>query len=583
MLSVLSVSLGHAQAGIRESEDWIVKMRVHTHLTTLSTHLGFPDTPIVSGTVVAGTIGASFGEIVVVGPVKADAKRYATALSATAKELGVTEPVLWSQENDCASALLTWGQGKLGQMSAQQSVDVGSLVTRLRSIDPKLYVSIRLPKYVHLENRLTVSYSSSSNNYYDLSKLNASQKMDVRVDLPAWLPVGAILFVALVPFGTIGGILTGIAIGKNQSIPLAKRRKLYSKFVRYGSFGTICLHIPLAMGMMFGGLLKPISDLWFGSVTMVGAFAPFLIAPIFVLFPVLALATRFEKKLFGAAPSEQALLPPAPPVSAEEASLKKKKLIVYVCLATVGLVLWVGPDIFLSPKDHMGMLFKFPGILIVVMGRFFVDFCFRKASAKFPTQTEDPDLAAEVSALAEKFSVAIRSVKVDIGPMGRANSYASVTAKGDVVMALRAKELLDENERMFIFAHELAHLKLQHSKARRLRIVIPYLIACTPLFFFPVLVASRVQIPFSPALLFSPALVAVPYMFIAGAALSKKQEYEADRLALETTGDVSVAESALRKMAMGTSMPHMHDMDEQQTHPAMWRRIQKLREQPNYA
>jgi Zn-dependent protease with chaperone function len=57
----------------------------------------------------------------------------------------------------------------------------------------------------------------------------------------------------------------------------------------------------------------------------------------------------------------------------------------------------------------------------------------------------------------------------------------------------------------------------------------------------------------------------------------QKQEFEADALALERTGNVSAAVSALQKLTTQNTLPGFDQVDWGSTHPAVYKRIEKLR------
>jgi len=577
-LVLLAVQGVLGQVSLEPADGRLVGSKIRSHLTFLTEHLGFPDGPPVKNALMIGTLGAAEGEIVVLGPIEADAKTYASALAAASEELGSAGHVEWSQEPDGAVARLTWEKGKFGQMSSRQSVRIGDMISRLRAIDPGLLASLRAPKHVKIEDQPAASYSSSKYNYYDITKWPASYVAKVETTLPGWMPAAIVLFVALVPVSTLSGILIGIWISRRESIPIAKRRRLYSKFVNYGAFGSIFLHMPLAMGLMFTGQLNPISDLWFGSATSANVFAPFLFLPILVIAPVATFAGRFEKKLFGPTEAEQVLLPPPPIASEEEKQFAKAKVGVTFAVVAVAMAVILIDTSPLTDKLAFKGVPRLVGFLVILFSSSLTNLFFRGANKRFPTLVDDEELSSQVHILALRFNVRVNSIKLDTSPIGRANCFALVNRAGDVRMSIRAKELLSREERDFILAHELAHIKYRHLQDRFRKIHLPYILCFLPAILMPVAVAARIRFPFSPGILFAPAMLAIPYMFIFGGRLSKRQEYEADRLALETTGDYAVAESALRKMALGTEMPHLHDMDENRTHPALWRRLANLKE-----
>jgi Zn-dependent protease with chaperone function len=60
--------------------------------------------------------------------------------------------------------------------------------------------------------------------------------------------------------------------------------------------------------------------------------------------------------------------------------------------------------------------------------------------------------------------------------------------------------------------------------------------------------------------------------------ISRRQEFEADRMALEVTRNLDGIVSALTKLVQHSPMPYLAQVEDLSTHPALSHRIERLRQ-----
>jgi Zn-dependent protease with chaperone function len=573
---LLVPALLSAQGKVQKSDDWLVGRPQHAVLDRLEREADFPNVPLSSGLVVVVTIGGASSESLVIGPVAGAAPRYAEVLNGWQREFGGTNAVYWSQEDDAAAAVLKDQRGRIGASTSTMALPVGVLLQRLRSEAQDVKLAVRLPLHARLHSAPKPVAESKGYVYYDLSAASVETILRVSARLPAWAPWlfwGFFAFVPLVAFAALGA---GAWYGSRSGIPIARRRKFYPKIVQYPIYGSMAVHAPFAFFTLTSRQLYPIADLWLGSTSAL-VFSPLLFAPLPVLFLSTFLMARIERKLFGATENGKSDIPPPPePTPEMRQHLAQIQRVSYL-IAGIGIAFLIAGWVFIDRKAVGSGLVRFGGISILFLSSSLARVICRRSVEIHESPVGDPVLEAEVRELADRMETAVRSAKVDRSALIVDSVYASVTRSGDVRVSPRVVIELSQEERRFLLAHELAHLKLRHFRQRLIWVYAPYILGTAPVLTV-FLSLSRPEFPkLPPGYAFGSMVIAGAYMAVAVRILFKRQEYEADRLALEVTGNLDAAESALRKSMFGWTMPHMHDIDDQSTHPAMSRRIDALR------
>jgi Zn-dependent protease with chaperone function len=306
--------------------------------------------------------------------------------------------------------------------------------------------------------------------------------------------------------------------------------------VIYPTFAAILCHAPLTIFVIsFSPYPRTISDVWFGTLqpsTILGPTVTLALLPCLLAF---WLAVPIEWKLFGR-PEEKLL-----------AMEKRKDLLAKMAV-----------DIFLS--------------------------LVRNWRQQRQARRQDDELEKQVKALALQFGITNPpKVMVDESPYGCEYAFAFVFPSA-VVVSRKLLEVLTPEEIRCALAHELAHLKLRHLSRR-----LPLLFLCVALFSlspltFAVLPMRDRWLPaVDPVWLITVGIFLAPtfalfLLFFGTRWISRRQEFEADRMALEVTRNLDGIVSALTKLVQHSPMPYLAQVEDLSTHPALSRRIERLRQ-----
>jgi Zn-dependent protease with chaperone function len=350
-----------------------------------------------------------------------------------------------------------------------------------------------------------------------------------------------LLVVAFVPMITMLSLVLAALIACWQRLPIERRRWLYPKLAFYLPLVALFCHPFIALFTLFFSLhLRAIADVWFGTLRLSVVLASVVLvpaAPLFVLTNCLALGLSIpiERKLFGR-PEEKLL-----------AMEKRKDLLAKIAV-----------DISLS--------------------------LVRNWRQQRQARRQDDELEKQVKALALQFGITNPpKVMVDESPYGREYAFAFVFPSA-VVVSQKLLEVLTPEEIRCALAHELAHLKLRHLSRR-----FPLLFLCVALFSlspltFAVLPMRDRWLPaVDPVWLITVGIFLAPtfalfLLFFGTRWISRRQEFEADRMALEVTRNLDGIVSALTKLVQHSPMPYLAQVEDLSTHPALSRRIERLRQ-----
>jgi len=446
------------------------------------------------------------------------------------------ETIEWSQGDEFTVVRLLVERGRFGRRHAQLTVPVGRLVVGLKRAGLVPHALLRLPKHVHApalpfpkeERRFWVQYAVS-NASPDFQVTTSANVTTVGIVL-------LLLLVAFVPMVTTLSLVLAVLIACWQRLPIERRRWLYPKLVIYPTFAAILCHAPLAIFVIsFSPYPRTISDVWFGTLqpsTILGPTVTLALLPCLLAF---WLTVPIEWKLFGR-PEEKLL-----------AMEKRKDLLAKMAV-----------DIFLS--------------------------LVRNWRQQRQAWRQDDELEQQVKALALQLGITNPpKVMVDESPDGREHAFAFVFPSA-VVVSRKLLEVLTPEELRCALAHELAHLKLRHLSRR-----LPLLFLCVALFSlspltFAVLPMRDRWLPaVDPVWLITVGIFLAPtfalfLLFFGTRWISRRQEFEADRMALEVTRNLDGIVSALTKLAQHSPMPYLVEVEDLSTHPALSHRIERLRQ-----
>jgi Zn-dependent protease with chaperone function len=446
------------------------------------------------------------------------------------------ETIEWSQGDEFTVVRLLVERGRFGRRHAQLTVPVGRLVVGLKRAGLVPHALLRLPKHVHApalpfpkeERRFWVQYAVS-NASPDFQVTTSANVTTVGIVL-------LLLFVAFVPMVTTLSLVLAALIACWQRLPIERRRWLYPKLVIYPTFAAILCHAPLTIFVIsFSPYPRTISDVWFGTLqpgTILGPTVTLALLPCLLAF---WLAVPIEWKLFGR-PEEKLL-----------AMEKRKDLLAKIAV-----------DISLS--------------------------LVRNWRQQRQAWRQDDELEQQVKALALQLGITNPpKVMVDESPDGREHTFIFALPQA-VIISRKSLEVLTPEELRCALAHELAHLKLRHLSRR-----FPLLFLCVALFSlspltFAVLPMRDRWLPaVDPVWLITVGIFLAPtfalfLLFFGTRWISRRQEFEADRMALEVTRNLDGIVSALTKLVQHSPMPYLAQVEDLSTHPALSHRIERLRQ-----
>jgi Zn-dependent protease with chaperone function len=464
--------------------------------------------------------------------------------------------------------------GSFGKREGSLDIPIGkmSAVLQAEGWQPTIYLRTYPAANVTAEGMKL--YEGARTNTYGARSPRADTHAIVTVSVSPIL-TGAFYFFLFGPWAlTLAGLLTAYAVAKSEKIPIKRRRAIYPKLATWPAFGSIAVHAPFAIWFIAGRGYQVFTDLWFSSASAT-TIMPFVILPLLPIILTLPLVNRVEKKLFG--PDEDS--PPIPempevPEAVKAYNQQVAKLGVLVLVVGIALIL-LRAAFF---EGAIGLPFMFVGLGLALFSRQIAESLLKKQKPDLAVTEEETELATDLADLAHKMGIQGKvSIKIDAGALGMTTPYASVNLANVVTVSWRLRELLDRDERRAILAHELAHVKLGHLKQRKFLFVGIMAVFALPVIIMPIAI-SRVSLTSLMPIVMAAPIALFPIMLIFGMRWKRSREYASDRLMLETTRDLQSAISALTKLTKNSPMPHIHENEVASSHPAMSKRIERLRE-----
>lgn len=520
------------------------------------------------------TVGAAYTEVFLTakpeGAARGLAQDLAESLDGTPLQNSTVE---YSSEDEYAVAKVVESKGNFGALRGENTLPAGDIASRLRSKGWDVALVVRTPGYVAKEDN-GLAYQHSSNwNYYAALKPVAGTAVHVSVPIPAAGRIAFFAFLGLPGAVCLISLLLAFAYASTKSIPLETRRKNYPKFAIRPTFIAIGLHMPLALYFLVSRGCRPYADVWMGSGSA-ASMMPFMMAPLPVIFLMLPLSTVFEKKLFGPRPGEPTT--PKVVISPEEAAVRKQMARVSAIPMFVALTLLMASN-FLPRQFTALRLIVFVPVLIAIAGRPLIERRYKTRLASFDAPSEAPALELRARDVASRMGTTFKKLRIDGSILGR-QSISGIVLFSDVVkISHRATEALTEGELDALIAHELAHIRLGHTRVTRLLLIVVVALFVLNFVGMQIVIWLHASIPMS--LIMLPMFLAFPIAFFGvRSRFGRQREFNADRLAVETTRDPASYPSMLQKLSMNSAMPAMHENEVGSTHPAISKRIAAVAE-----
>ncbi len=282
-------------AQIQDSPRWLVLRTEHRILDQFHDNFGWPDPEIPKGQAVVYVYaeGASY-KLLAVGPVTSDAKAYARILNEWKERHGLSGPVLYSQENDCAAALFSVSETGFGKTSTNLKLPLASIITEIKLetktnlglvINGNLKWPAELPPPGYLSKRIY--------GFWDLSKWSQPKDLVIQQKLEPWLLI-YFVSVLLFPFVATGACYAfAVRFAQDESRSLEQRRRVYRQLVLGGTIGPTVLHSLLFVPAVAFRSFDPITYLWFDAPFLnIGLYFGFALLIVPVLFAVLTKRTE---------------------------------------------------------------------------------------------------------------------------------------------------------------------------------------------------------------------------------------------------------------------------------------------------
>jgi len=509
------------------------------------------------------TAGAAYTEVEVLAPPEVSAPSVAQALSsATSGTPLAGQTVTWSADSYSA-AQVSEQHRHFGAMGGSNVVPVGALMAGLRRAGLTPHLLLRVAGHGRTASLPMSHYGTRSFRWYDARRLGSRGSVTVTAQTTWRTPTYLLTYFLLPSLVCLLGLgLAGIVSGRGQRDDAA-RRLLFRRISRGAVIGALVSQVG---GMMFlllrTGVPAALPDLWFGSGTATGL-TPFLVAAAAPPILFMVLAFKQERRRFGPVVADPLA---AIPMSDEEKAVRKRIAQYSLMPHLVGgsLILVV---LFAVPRASPLYPFVHPvAQFLPIVGAGLVPWLFKKRLDKFTQKTLDDGLTWRARQLGQTQGVRMPDVFVE--DSSRAAHLASATHQGHhITLSRKLQATFTAAETDFVLAYHLACMKRRagiSANSLMLGFVFPL-----PLFLFTALVLMPRLMPGTPitATVFSSswffptmfAYLAMSGLFVTAAVVGAtkkqaKQDADADRDALEATGNLAAAESALDKLSADATL-----------------------------
>jgi Zn-dependent protease with chaperone function len=496
------------------------------------------------------TAGAAYTDVRVLALPAVDPHRMGRALAdaETGTSLAGTD-VGWSAD-DYSAAQLVQKRGRLGLRAAVNSVPLGALADGLQRDGFVPHVLLRVPVYAAGVGLPPAPYSTRRFRWYDSHSLGARPVITVRAGLSAPLSLWPLALFLLVPLNAFVGMAVGNRLARDERQPLETCRRRFRIWTHQVPFLSILLVVPILVFVLRTSTLDLVADLWLASSNTLPLVMPLIVLIPAVIVPLLITASRREVRLFGKAPAAVA----ATWLTEEEKALQQRMNRWKMITHFLGVVV-IGAALFLLPhKSSLSSAFHSFYQLFVALGAALVSLLFRKQVAALTKRTLDDDLTFRARRFGQLLGVRPRDVWVE--DSSRASHFAVCHRdQGDhIVVSRKMRDTFTDAEMDFVLAAQVARMVRKRPGVFRFWLFLSLLLMLgLPIAVFIAPGASGSAVVLSPW--FLPVLIGVMLLpFIYLLAFSRvmtrdnlRREEDADRQALEVTGDLAAAQSALSK------------------------------------
>lgn len=498
------------------------------------------------------TAGGAYTEIEVLANPEMPAATVAQALSSALAGTSLSgRPVEWSADRYSAAKVLA-NTHHFGALRGSNTVSIVPLMTGLRRAGLTPHLLLRIPRYAQT-SLPPPGYETASFRWYDAHHLGGQSQITVTGTLsPLNLAAISSLFLVIPVIGFLGLSLAGFLIRREQQ-GVAAQRKRFQSVSRPAMMAAMLAQFAGVFFFSHSRVLSTLADLWFGSSSLTVLF-PFLAPTALSLVLLFVAFHREETRRFGAAPTA---LPPIP-MSDEEKVVRKRVAQWSAAPHFVGVVALGAVPFFVTRTSPLYPYIHPVAIFLPLVGAALAGRILQTRLAKFTQKTLDDDLTWRARQLGQALGVQMPDVFVE--DSSRAAHLAFAAHSGHhITLSRKLTATFTPAETDFVLAYHLAGMKRRSgsdNKWMRSLLLLPMLI---PVF---VILSPRIipGVPTLTTLILSPwflptflgyllltAFLLIP-MSKAGIRQQIQRDTNADRVALEVTGNLAAAGSALIKL-----------------------------------
>lgn len=505
------------------------------------------------------TAGASYTAVQVLANPEVPPQTIANALSSALAGTSLRgRTVEWSADRYSA-AQVTEDHHHFGAMRGVNVVPIAPLMGGLRRAGLTPHLLLRVPRFVQT-SLPPPPYSTKTFRWYDAGHLVGKSSIAVTATLsPLALAVPLSFLLAVPVIGLFGLWLAGFLSSRGQRDD-AGRRLVFRRVNTYAMMASVFALFASIFPLLHAPVIPALADLWFGS-SSIAIFVPFLAVAAVPLMLFLVLAHKREIRRFGAVTAG-----PAIPMSDEEKAVRKRVAQYSRVPHIIGAVALGAVPLFVTRTSPLYPFIHPVAIFLPMVGAGLVGRIFQKRLDRFTQKMKDEDLTWRARQLGQTLGVRMPDVFVE--DSSRAAHLASAAHQGHhITLSRKLQTTFTPAETDFVLAHHLACMKGRAGisvNSLMLGFVLPL-----PVFVFVTLVLLPRFIPGSVTLAtlsssfwFFPSMFT--YLILCGVFLiamvtsatkrQAKQETDADRAALEATGNLAAAESALDKLGADATL-----------------------------
>ena len=500
------------------------------------------------------TAGASYTAIQVLANPEVMPLSVARALSSALAGTPLRgRTVEWSADRYSA-AQVSEDHHHFGAMRGSNVVSIAPLMVGLRRVGLTPHLLLRVPRYAQV-SLPQPSYSTNAFRWYDARRLAGQPSIAVTAMLsPLSLALPLSFLLAVPVIGLLGLWLAGFLSSREQRDDTA-RRQIFRKVNSYAMMAAVLALFGSIFPLFHALVLPTLADLWFGS-SSITTFVPYVIIAATPLMLFLMLAHKQETRRFG--PLSTA---PAIPMSDEEKAVRKR-VAQYSRVPHIIGALILAVALFAVPRRSPLYSFVHPvAVMLPALAGLLTSKLFSKSLGKFTRKTIEQDLTWRARQLGQTLGVRMPDVFVEDSSRAAHLAFAS-HQRHHITLSRKLQETFTPAETDFVLAHHLACMKRKPTFGRAgLTLFLLFL----PIVALPVLLLWSIMPGASGAVALlrsswlvpaaiSYLLVSVALMPLVGKSSARRQvgnDTEADRNALEATGNLAAAESALDKMVAG--------------------------------